>query len=84
MRMRWKTSHQAGVPLVELGIWKSFPLGRLLLAILPRHLERMDEFQLAGGWFLAAEEHLRKMLRSYFLQAFSKQSDQVILLVSFQ
>lgn len=58
-----KNSSKAGVSLVDLGIWKYLPLGHLILAVLPRCLERLDEFHLLGGWFVATEKKPRVILR---------------------
>lgn len=54
--MGWGAAKKAGVPLVELGIWKPLPLGPLLLAVLPTHLEGMEEFHFIGGRILVAEK----------------------------
>lgn len=54
--MRWKTSPKAGSSLVEFGIWNSSPQGCLLLAILPRHLDRMGEFILLKFGFSSRDE----------------------------
>lgn len=73
MRMGWGAARKAGVSLVELSVWKPLPLGPLLLAVLPTHLEGVDEFHFIGGRVLVREKRLRMTLRPYCVQAPSKE-----------